>query len=230
MIAADRFELLQTQYHKSLQPDCPVRIHCSRQCTDRRSGSQFVQIRMRNCSERTICSVFLCIEGLDACGSTLYEIREVILAECNAAPSEVFGEERMIVLEGKAAASLRIKVLRVSFADGMLWRAVAKREETKKAPSAVKKVCDAPRKEPSLLKREETDIQTAPFFEMPVSLQPRPAPIVRHFVPEPLPDNMHPKSLLGRGLVAWFIILGVLVLLTALGAIAYTYLPSWLAG
>ncbi len=121
MITPERFALLPIQNQILLQPECPVYVHCFRQCTERRSGTAFVQVRMVNRSERCIKSVILSAQA--SCGETvMFRREELFLAECNALPGAVFGEERMLSLGKCNAPSLCFTVERVIFADGMVWR------------------------------------------------------------------------------------------------------------
>lgn len=122
MTETDRFTLLETQRHTLLQPECPIYVHCSRRCVARSTGAVFLQVRMVNCGEREIRTVFLCVEGLNAQGETLYTMRELILPDCGAKPHSVFGERQMLALERTKVCALRITVERVVFTDGMLWR------------------------------------------------------------------------------------------------------------
>jgi len=122
MLVVDRFALHQMQEYTYAAPGCPVRVCCSRQCTERRSGLNFVQVRLQNLSDRFICNVFLTIEAFGAEGECLYELRRVVQPDCNAEAGAIFGEERLIALGGPVAASLLITVESVVFDDGMLWR------------------------------------------------------------------------------------------------------------
>lgn len=122
MIPTDRFFLSETQRHSWLQPECPVLVYSYRCCKEKRSGALFAQLRMVNRTDRAIRSVCLRIEGLDRFDTPIYTLRELMLSGCDAAPHTVFGEERLLLLERQEAHCLRITVLRVLFADGMLWR------------------------------------------------------------------------------------------------------------
>ena len=122
VVSANRFRAEEIQLHTLLQPDCPVLVYCSRRSTEAETGAVFAQIRMVNRSDSTITTVLLQIEGLHADGSVCYTQQDIILADCNAAPRSLFGEERMLVLQREAVASLRITVELVAFSDGTTWR------------------------------------------------------------------------------------------------------------
>ncbi len=122
MIFMDRFFMHPMQKQSFVQAQCPVYIHCSRRCTEKRSGAAFVQVRMVNCSERMVCSVFLRIEGIDAAGKSRYVLNDVVLPDCNALPHTVFGEDRILSIDRAEVECLKITVERICFADGMIWR------------------------------------------------------------------------------------------------------------
>lgn len=122
VVSANRFLAEEIQLHKLLQPKSPVLVYCSRRCTEEDTGAVFAQVRMVNRTDRTVTAVVLQIEGLRPDGSARYTLTDLILADCNAAPHSLFGEERMLVLQREAVASLRITVERVAFSDGTSWR------------------------------------------------------------------------------------------------------------
>ena len=122
VVSANRFLAEEIQLHTLLQPESPVLVYCSRRSTEEDTGAVFAQVRMVNRTDRTVTTVILQIEGLDPLGMVRYTQQDVILADCNAAPHSLFGEERMLVLQREAVASLRITVERVAFSDGTSWR------------------------------------------------------------------------------------------------------------
>lgn len=122
VVSANRFLAEELQRHTPLQPESPVLVYCSRRCKEENTGTVFAQVRMVNRTDRVITAVVLQIEGLHTDGSVRYTLRDLILADCNAAPHSLFGEERMLVLQREAVASLRITVERVAFSDGTSWR------------------------------------------------------------------------------------------------------------
>lgn len=229
MICTDRFALHPTQRQTIFQPECPVYIHCSRRCTDQKSGTPFVQVRMVNRSERLICAVFLRIEGIRDDGAVAYAMPEVVLADCNAAPHTVFGEERLIVLEREAVQSLNITVVRVCFADGMLWRRLpGQRLTTAHEAGWLPCTCtmfNLPKAERCalcgrLLLKEEEPPETAPLAqeksENMTAFVPKPAPILRNFEPS-LPPVPQKRSKAMRSLL---VILSLLALL-CIGTVGY---------
>lgn len=122
VVSANRFQAEEIQLHKLLQPESPVLVWCSRRLTEEETGAVFAQVRMVNRTDRVITTVMLQIEGLRPDGSALFTQQDIILADCNAAPRSLFGEERMLVLQREEVASLRITVERVVFRDGTSWR------------------------------------------------------------------------------------------------------------
>lgn len=122
VVSANRFLSGEIQLHTLLQPECPVLVYCSRRSTEKETGAVFAQVRMVNRTDRVTTAVMLQIEGLDPIGTVLYAQPDIILAQCNAAPHSLFGEDRMLVLQREPVASLRITVERVVFADGTSWR------------------------------------------------------------------------------------------------------------
>ena len=63
MIPTDRFLPLAMQRRKEFQPECPVYVHCSRRSMERESGTVLLQVRLFNCGEREIRTVFLNLCG-----------------------------------------------------------------------------------------------------------------------------------------------------------------------
>ena len=122
MVQNDRFLLHEMQKQTILQPESPVYIHCSRLCTEKKSGANFLQVRMVNRSDRLVGSIFLGIEGLNPDGTVLFSIREAVIGDCNALPHSVFGENRLLALGCREPSEVRLTVERVVFADGMIWR------------------------------------------------------------------------------------------------------------
>lgn len=118
----DRFALMQTQKQPELQPDCPIYIHCTRRCRDKASGAVFLQVRMVNRSDSLVETVILRGEGLDAQGETVYTMKELILANCNAQPRSIFGENKILAIDPAPVERVRMTVERVIFSSGMIWR------------------------------------------------------------------------------------------------------------
>lgn len=232
MVCAERFVLCATQPQTLLQPECPVYIHCSRRCMDQKSGAVFVQVRMVNRSERLVCSVFLRIEGLDGDGKPCYVMPEVVLADCNAMPHTVFGENRLLLLERTEVDRLRIVVERVGFADGMLWRRLPSHRLTS-AQEAGWERCVCAMWNPSKTSKcalcgrrltQPEELLTPPEPIRPQLFEERPAPIVRPFVPiQPavLPEERAGGS---SGLLALLIVLATLAVLSVVGMGIYAYL------
>lgn len=232
MVTADRFSLRKMQKQTVLQPECPVYIHCSRLCTEKGSGSNFLQVRMVNRSDRLISSVFLGIAGLNADGDVLFTIREMVLSDCNAMPHAVFGEKRLLALGHRTAAELQITVERVIFADGMIWRKLPGQQLTsteeagwlpcrcgmKNPPgSPVCALCGSSLLTAETPKRESPRIRPMPPVNIPVN-EDRPAPIVRHFVPEQ-PEMAEEE----RGSKGLYILLLVLSLIAVLAVGGFLY-------
>lgn len=114
------FDLLPLEHQRSLQPDAPVQLCCSRRCRERHSGAVFVQVRLLNRSDRPIRSVYLRLEGLDALGQQCFSLDEVVLADLSVPGHSLCGEERMLALPCECS-SLRVLVRRVVFGDGNHW-------------------------------------------------------------------------------------------------------------
>lgn len=121
MVPTTRFSFQKEQKHDYIQPECPVYVHCIRQCTDLRSGMHFFQMRMINRGEHTVKTVVFCVEGLDENGRLCCTMRGLVMGDCKAAPRKVFGEGRMFALK-QTAYQIRVRVEQVIFADGMSWR------------------------------------------------------------------------------------------------------------
>lgn len=190
MIPAARFTPLDMQRQTLLQPDCPVYIPCTRRSVARDSGDIFLQVRMVNCAEQEISAVFLCVEGLDFCGQACYQVRELPIAGCAAAPHSFFGENRLLVLPRTRTASLRVTVERVIFSDGTHWRRQPE-SHLCSAQEAGRMVCacglpNPPKRERCLLcgrtlvPAVSAEAPSAPQESAAVG---RPAPVVRDFTP-----------------------------------------------
>lgn len=225
MVQCDRFQLHEVQKQMTLQPECPVYIHCSRLCTEQESKANFLQVRMVNRSSRLICSVFLSLKGFAGDGSVLFEIRESVLGDCNAMPHSVFGENRLISLGTKMPFYIEITVVRAVFADGMIWRRLPGQRLISVRDSGWLPCTCGMRNPPNarfcaLCGAElDADEEEMPVPEMPpLEKRERPAPIVRKFVPQPPAEEEEEGT--SKGLVILLVILVVLAVLAA-GGFAY---------
>lgn len=125
MQALDRFTTSPPYRQALIQVGCPVYVHCSRICTDRRTGDRFLQLRLVNRRDREIETVILSIDSYDAWGNSCGKLTELILPSCKAQPHSIFGEDRLIALGKLRGAKMEVTVTCVGFSDGMLWRARA---------------------------------------------------------------------------------------------------------
>lgn len=235
MIPTDRFARLETQEQDVLQPDCPVYVHCTRRSVDRASGAVFLQVRMVNCSERRIGTVYLRVEGMDFGGRVCYTVRELPLADCAAAPHAVFGEERMLVLPRKEAATLRVTVERVIFEDGGLWRRCPGQMLVTPQEAGWRRCAcsmpNPPQRERCLLcgqplAAEECEMLPADSGQMQTQEE-RPAPIMRDFIPYS-PDALYEEEPSERSapriLVVLLCIFGIAAVLSAIAFLTFCLL------
>ena len=118
----DRFAAAAPYRQALIQEGCPVYVHCSRVCTDRRTADRFLQLRMVNCGDREIDHLILCVDGYDAWGAPCGKIAGLILPDCKAKGHSIFGEDRLIAIGKLRASRFEVTVEQVSFADGLLWR------------------------------------------------------------------------------------------------------------
>lgn len=218
------FVLMPVASQRLIQVGSPVHVQCSRCCTERRSGAAFMQVRMLNRSDRTIRSVYLKLEGLDALGQRAFVMDEMVLTGLDAAGHSIFGEDRMIALE-KCCDCVRIHIRRVVFSDGNLWRCTA--EPCLTAPETLgwaQCPCgcwNLPGAAQCTFCGRSLQMQipdTVPEAkEIPeISFAPRPAPILRHspvFHPETEPRRF-------PGWAVFLICLGGVLTLAALGLLA----------
>ena len=122
LIHPDRFICTAPYRQGLIQEGCPVYVHCSRVCTDRRTGDRFLQLRLVNRWEREISSLILSVDAYDAWGAPCGQISGLILPQCKAQPHSIFGEDRLIALGKFRGARIEVTVERVSFSDGLCWR------------------------------------------------------------------------------------------------------------
>lgn len=248
VVSANRFIAEEIQLHKLLQRDCPVLVYCSRRCTEADTGAVFAQVRMVNRTDRKITTVLLQIEGLRKDGSTLYTQQNIILADCHAAPHSLFGEERMLVLQRDAAASLRITVERVSFSDGTSWRKLPE-QELLTAEEAGWRTCACGMPNPAendvcdlcgaeLPENEDSAAAPLPEIEIPTepplpkreALRPEdiripdeypPTQVIREYYPVTVYETEEEEPEAPRWLVVLLSILGSLALAAAIGFFVY---------
>ncbi len=237
VVSANRFLAEEIQLHKLLQPECPALVYCSRRCTETETGAVFAQVRMVNRSDRTVSTVILQIEGLRPDGSALYTLQDIILADCNAAPHSLFGEERMLVLQREAVASLRITVERVAFSDGTSWRRLPE-QKLLTAEQAGWKACACGMPNPAentvcdlcgadLAEIEETVVTPLPKTE---ELKPEeiripdeypPAQVIREYYPVTVYETEEEEPEAPKWLIILLSILGSLALAAAIGFFVY---------
>lgn len=117
-----RFTFSKTYRQDLIQKDCPIYVHCSRLCSDDRTGGRFLQVRLVNRSDKAVENVVLTVKGIDGCGNACGQLSGLILPDCKAQPHSIFGEDRMIAVGKLRAQKAELMVERVSFADGMIWR------------------------------------------------------------------------------------------------------------
>ncbi|MBO2527645.1 MAG: hypothetical protein CW335_05660 [Clostridiales bacterium] len=237
VVSANRFLSGEIQRNELLQPECPVLVYCSRRCTEQDTGAVFAQVRMVNRTDCTIATVILQIEGMLADGSAVYTQRDLILAQCNAAPHSLFGEERMLVLQREAVDTLRITVERVVFADGTAWRKLPEQQPMtveeagwrsctcgmlNPAENTVCDLCGA-----VLPEKEEIRIPPAAHMEVllpediTVPEEYPPAQIIREYDPLPVYDTEEEEPEAPRWLVILLSVLGSLALAAAIGFFIY---------
>lgn len=121
----DRFEPSKLYRQSLIQVGCPIYVHCSRVCTDRRTGDRFLQLRLVNRSDREVDSIILQIDSYDAWGNSSGKIAGLILPDCKAQPHSIFGEDRLIALGKLRGVKTEVTVESVRFSDGMIFSARA---------------------------------------------------------------------------------------------------------
>lgn len=191
MIPTARFLPLAMQRRKEFQPECPVYVHCSRRSIERESGTVLLQVRLFNCGEREVCTVFLNVEGLDASGMTCYRVCELPMTNCAAKPRGIFGEEHMFVLPRTEVECLRITVERVIFADGTQWcRLPTHRLCTPQEAGSVECVCgfpNSPQRERCMACGSALPSRANMILKN-LRYDGKPTPILRSFTPQPAPS------------------------------------------
>lgn len=243
VVSANRFLAEEIQLHTLLQPESPVLVYCSRRSTEEDTGAVFAQVRMVNRTDRTVTAVILQIEGLDPVGTVRYTQQDVILADCNAAPHSLFGEERMLVLQREAVASLRITVERVAFSDGTSWRKLQEQklltaEEAgwracscgmpNPAENAVCDLCGEPLSEPEAQPLPQPEPVAPPPKAEPVMAEDiripdeyPPTQVIREYYPVTVYETEEEEPEAPRWLVILLSILGSLALAAAIGFFVY---------
>ncbi len=232
MHPTDRFTTQAPQLQKELQPDCPVYVHCTRLSREKRSGREFIQLRLVNCSEKQVNTVSFVIRALDADGGLLAAQGELVLADCKARPGRIFGEEKLFTLQLPTAKSLRIEIKRVAFADGMLWRSGPEAEFRTPEELGWKKCsCGLPnapeRIRCPLCGREllEKKEEEEPLFSLPEPVIRRPAPIIRREMPLQTAPSYEEEEEEEEGVPVWLKVLlcicGGLAVLAMLGFAAF---------
>lgn len=238
VVSANRFLAEEIQLHTLVQPECPVLVYCSRRNTEAETGAVFAQVRMVNRTDRAIATVVLQIEGLDPAGAVRYTQQDIILADCGAQPHSLFGEERMLVLQRDAVASLRITVEHVVFADGASWQKLPEQKPLtlqqagwRTCPCgmpnpAENTVCDLCGEElPEI--EEETVVTPLPKTE---TLSPEdiripdeypPAQVIREYYPVTVYETQEEEPEAPRWLVILLSVLGSLALAAAIGFFVY---------
>ena len=186
------------QKPRKIQPDCPVRLYSYVCSVEEHGRAHCVQLRLVNCTEREVESLFLRICGLGTDGSLCYRLESVPLARCMGAPRSAFGEERLIFLPSAEIAELEITVEWVLFSDGMIWKRLPEqRFDSHEALEMVRCACgmwkgdekepcgfcDRPAGAPAVLPLEPTE-------ELLPSEKPVEKPLLpeRHFEAFPVPE------------------------------------------
>ncbi len=241
MHPTDRFISQAPRRQMELQPDCPVYVHCTCLSREKRSGAEFVQLRLVNCSDKQVSTVSFAIEALDAFGQVSAVQGELVLADCKAQPGGIFGEDKIFALQLPGRERLRVVIKRVAFADGMLWR--GQPESQLLSPRELgwtlcscglpngpeRKICPLCGRTTVQEEAEEE------FFSIPIP-EPivRPAPIVRRELPVQLrPDfeeEEDEEDEEDESVPAWLSVLlcifGALAILAVLGFVAF-YLQNY---
>lgn len=237
VVSANRFLAEKIQLHTLVQPECPVLVYCTRRSTEADTGAVFAQVRMVNRTDSAIRTVILQIEGLHSDGSVLFTQQDIILAECNAAPHSLFGEERMVVLQREPAASLRVTVEHVVFADGTSWRKLPE-QKLLTARQAGWRACACGMPNPAentvcdLCGEALPEIDETVVTPLPISddLRPediripdvyQPAQVIREYVPVTVYETEEEEPEAPKWLVVLLSILGSLALAAAVGFFVY---------
>ena len=121
MAVYQRFQTLSAARQELFLPESPVWVSRFRLSRDLESGKRLLQVRMVNCSERTVRQVFLRVRCFGADGAPLGTLELLPMERLSARPGAIFGEDRPVELTRKGTAFTEVYAQRVCFADGSAW-------------------------------------------------------------------------------------------------------------
>lgn len=116
-----RFQTLFDAEQHLFVPDSPVWVSRCRLSLDPDRGIRFLQLRMVNCSEKTIRRVFLRVTCYNAAGSRLSRLEMLPLPPSEVLPGRIFGDGLAVRIAQPGAVRVEAFAQRVLFADGTAW-------------------------------------------------------------------------------------------------------------
>lgn len=116
-----RFQILSASRQDLFQPGSPVWVSRCQLSLDRESGKRLLQVRMVNCSERTVRQVFLRIVCLGANRELLTQLEMVPMQSLAVLPGRVFGDDKFVEIPVRGAVYTEAYAQRVRFADDTAW-------------------------------------------------------------------------------------------------------------
>ena len=121
MPANERFQILFSARQELFLPESPVWVSRCQLSLDLQSGKRLLQIRMVNCSERTVRRVFLRVVCYGEARERLTQLDLLPLPAVSAGPGQVFGEDQPVEIPVRGAVCAEVFAQRVRFADGGAW-------------------------------------------------------------------------------------------------------------
>ena len=116
-----RFQILSASRQDLFLPDSPVWVSRCQLSLDLESGKRLLQVRMVNCSERTLRQVFLRVVCLGANRERLAQLELVPMQSLSVLPGRAFGDDKPVEIPVKGTVFTEAYAQRVRFADDSAW-------------------------------------------------------------------------------------------------------------
>ncbi len=114
---AERYSQLYSLQKNLYAPGSPLVITSGHLLLDSQSSHLFIQLRMRNISDKSISSVKVLFIGYDSSGGELCRENHTY-SGLNAARDSIFGSKDTVILPDMVIRSFTVQLLAVSFSDG----------------------------------------------------------------------------------------------------------------
>lgn len=118
----DRYKIINCGVQEEWLPGCPVRIEKYNILLDNVTSNNVLQVKYKNISNKTIKSMWICVDGYDDAMDKTVELYDVAYLNLNTPVRNNFGSNIPIDLNSKTTVNVKIIIKKVVFEDSSVWR------------------------------------------------------------------------------------------------------------